>query len=242
MLVSRFDWIYLDPSRRNNSKGKVFRLSDSMPNVLEHLELLLSKTDNILLKTSPLLDFSIGVAELKFVQQIHVVAVNNEVKELLWLLKKEYMGQITVKTINYSKTGAETFNFELSEEKKVVPRFSRPLSYIYEPNAAILKSGAFKLTGAYFGLNKLHEHTHLYTSEESIAFPGRRFKLDQVVPYTKKDVKSLGIKKANISTKNFPESVSDIRKKFKIADGGTQYLLCITDSNEKRKVLCCSKK
>ncbi len=240
-VPTRFDWIYLDPSRRNDSKGKVFRLSDCLPNILDKLELIFTKSDNILLKTSPLLDFTIGVAELKFVQQIHVVAVNNEVKELLWLLKKGYTGQIRVKTINYSKTGAETFNFELSEEKKVVPWYSRPLSYIYEPNAAILKSGAFKLTGVYFGLKKLHEHTHLYTSEKLIDFPGRRFKVNKVVPYTKKDVKSLGIKKANVSTRNFPESVSDIRKKFKIADGGTKYLLFSTDTHEKRMVLCCSK-
>ncbi len=240
-VKSRFDWIYLDPSRRNDSKEKVFRLSDGMPNVVGHLELLFSKTDNILLKTSPLLDFSVGIAELEFVKEIHVVAVNNEVKELLWVLKKGYSGEIRVTTINFTKTGRETFDFQLSKEKKAESQYATPLSYIYEPNAAILKSGAFKLTGVYFGLHKLHEHTHLYTSEESIAFPGRRFKLDKVVPYTKKEMKRLGIGKANISTRNFPESVSDIRKKFKIADGGTKYLLFSTDTNEKRMVLCCSK-
>ena len=236
-----FDWIFLDPSRRNDDKGKVFQLSDCLPNVLDELGLLFDKSDNILLKTSPLLDFSIGIAELEFIREIHVVAVNNEVKELLWVLKKGYSEEITIKTINFAKTKAQTFDFELSEEKKVVPKYSRPFSYIYEPNAAILKSGAFKLVGAHFGFNKLHEHTHLYTSEELIEFPGRRFKVDKVVPYTKKDMKRLGIDKANVSTRNFPETVAGIRKKFRIGDGGDTYLFFITDYGDTRALLSCSK-
>jgi len=126
----RFDWIYLDPSRRNDSKGKVFRLSDCLPNVVEELELLFTKTDNILLKTSPLLDFTIGIAELEFVEEIHVVAINNEVKELLWVLKKGYSEEIIVKTINFSKKGVETFDFHLSKEKEAVSSYSKPLSYL----------------------------------------------------------------------------------------------------------------
>ena len=236
-----FDWIYLDPSRRNDSKGKVFRLSDCLPNVLPELELLFAKSDSILIKTSPLLDFSIGIAELAFVKEIHVVAVNNEVKELLWVMNKGYSGEIVVKTINDSKRGPETFDFPLSKEKKSVSSYSKPLSYIYEPNSAIMKSGAFKLVGNRYGLEKLHEHTHLYTSNTLIDFPGRRFKVDEVVPYTKKNMKRLDIDKANIGTRNFPESVAEIRKKFGIRDGGNRYLFFVTDSEDRRTVLRCSK-
>ncbi len=237
----RFDWIYLDPSRRNDSKGKVFRLSDCLPNVVEELESLFTKTDNILLKTSPLLDFSIGIGQLEYVKVIYVIAINNEVKELLWVLKKRYKGEITVKTINFSKTRIETFDFALSEEKNITPQYSVPLSYLYEPNPAILKSGAFKLTGNHFGLNKLHEHTHLYTSEELIDFPGRRFKVDNVVPYVKKHINRLGVSKANVSTRNFPESVAEIRKKFRIGDGGSMYLFFVTDTTGTRTVIVSSK-
>lgn len=237
----RFDWIYLDPSRRNESKGKVFQLSDCLPNIPEEREPLFAKSDNILIKTSPLLDFSIGIAELEFVKEIHVVAVNNEVKELLWNLKKDYSDEITVKTINFLKTGIENFDFQLFEEKNARPHYSLPLSYIYEPNAAILKSGAFKMVADRFGLNKLHEHTHLYTSLELVDFPGRRFKVEEVVPYTKKDMKRLGIGKANITVRNFPEIVSRIRKKFKILEGGNSFLFFVTDCEDSRVLLRCLK-
>ncbi|MGB6153149.1 MAG: class I SAM-dependent methyltransferase [Pricia sp.] len=236
-----FDWIYVDPSRRNDSKGKVFRLADCTPDIPKNVELLFSKSDHILLKTSPLLDFSIGIAELNSVKEIHVVAVNNEVKELLWILEKEYSGGITIKTIHFSKKRTQTFDYQLSEEKNSNALFSTPLSYIYEPNAAILKSGAFKLLGNRFGLKKLHAHTHLYTSENLIDFPGRRFRVSDCIPYTKKNIKALAIEKANISTRNFPESVREIRKKFKIADGGNRYLFFVTDADGNRSVLICLK-
>ncbi len=237
---TRFDWIYLDPSRRND-KGKVFRLSDCLPNVLEESDVLFSNSDNILIKTSPLLDISMGIAELDWVQEIHIVALRNEVKELLWVLKKGYSGEITVRTINFSKSGTESFEFPLSEEKKSIAHYSPPLSYIYEPNAAILKSGAFKLVAKRFGLNKVHEHTHLYTSDTLIDFPGRRFTVDNVMPYAKKDMRRLGIGKANISTRNFPESVARIRKKFQIREGGDIYLFFVTDDTEGRIVIRGSK-
>ncbi len=104
-----------------------------------------------------------------------------------------------------------------------------------------MKSGAFKMVGNRFGLNKLHEHTHLYTSNTLIDFPGRRFKMEEVSPCTKRDMKRLGIDKANISTRNFPESVVQIRKKFKIKDGGESYLFFTTDLKNNRILLKCSK-
>ncbi len=236
-----FDWIYIDPSRRNDLKGKVFRLSDCLPDVLKESDILFSRSANILTKTSPLLDISLGIAELEWVQEIHVVAVKNEVKELLWLLKRGYSGGITVKTINFSISGTESFDFVLSEEKKTIAHYSPPLSYIYEPNAAILKSGAFKLVIKRFGVKKLHEHTHLYTSEALIDFPGRRFKVDEVLPYTKKNMRRFSTGKANVSTRNFKESVAQIRKKFKIGDGGNCYLFFITDFRDRGLLLKCSK-
>ena len=236
-----FDWIYIDPSRRNDSKEKVFFLSDCLPNVPENLDLLFYKSCNILIKTSPLLDFTIGINELKFVKEIHVVAVQNDVKELLWILEKGYLGNCNIKTINSTKTETEVFNFSLSEEKEMISELSEPLSYLYEPNSAILKSGAFKIVGNKFKLKKLHEHSHLYTAKELIDFPGRSFKIEQVLPYQKKEIQKLGLTKANITTRNFPDSVANIRKKHKIKDGGDSYLFFTKNAEDKYVVLICSK-
>ncbi|VAW10258.1 SAM-dependent methyltransferase [hydrothermal vent metagenome] len=236
-----FNWLFLDPSRRNKKKGKVFLLSDCSPNVPEYLDLLFSKSDSILLKTSPILDITAGIDKLQFVKEVHIVAVNNEVKELLWVMKKDFIGEITIKTINFSKQAHQVFDFRLSEEKETNSEISSPLNYLYEPNAAIMKSGGFKTIGSRFLLKKLHEHTHLYTSNKLIVFPGRRFEIEKCIPYNKNDLKTLGVKKANITTRNFPDSVVTIRNKFKIKDGGEIYLFFIKNLNEKHLVLICRK-
>ncbi len=239
--TQNFDWIYIDPSRRNDTKGKVFLLSDCTPDITEHLTLFFEKSDNILIKTAPLLDISAGLAELKNVKEIHIVAVHNEVKELLWVLKKGYKNEVVIKTINHGKAANQTFNFNLSEEKRALSTFQEPQTYLYEPNAAILKSGGFRTIGQQHALHKLHEHTHLYTSEKLIAFPGRRFKIDKTVPYNKKSLKELQVRNANISTRNFPESVASIRKKFKIKDGGDIFLFFVKNCFNKHQILVCSK-
>lgn len=236
-----FDWIFIDPSRRNDAKEKVFFMADCLPNVPDNLDLLFSKSSNILIKTSPLLDFSIGINEFQFVKEIHVVALQNDVKELLWILEKGYQNKITIKTINLTKTTQETYNFDFRGEKEAISEFSEPLSYIYEPNSAILKSGAFKSLGNDFELKKLHDHSHLYTSDILIDFPGRRFKIESVTPYNKKELQKLRIQKANITTRNFPDSVATIRKNYKIKDGGEIYLFFTTSLEDKLIVINCSK-
>lgn len=239
--TQNFDWIYIDPSRRNDSKEKVFLLSDCLPNVPENLDLLFTKSSNILIKTSPLLDFTIGINELKFVKEIHVIAIQNDVKELLWILEKGYINRINIKTINISKSSNEVFSFALNDEKEMVSELSEPLVYLYEPNSAVLKSGAFKTIGNLYELKKLHEHSHLYTSNELIHFPGRSFKIEQVVPYQKKEIQKLGCTKANITTRNFPETVANLRKNHKIKDGGAVYMFFTKNINEKYIVLVCTK-
>tara|TARA_R110002051_G_scaffold324415_2_gene421533 strand:- start:1095 stop:2276 length:1182 start_codon:yes stop_codon:yes gene_type:complete len=237
----KFDWIYIDPSRRNDAKGKVFMLSDCLPDVPNNLPLLFEKTTHILIKTSPLLDFTIGINELQFVKEIHVVAVKNEVKELLWILERDYEWSIGIKTINFNTEKEETFEFDWVDEKRNISQFGLPQTYLYEPNAAILKSGAFRTIGNSYGLKKLQEHSHLYTSETLVDFPGRSFRIEKTIPYNKKALQQLGIRKANITTRNFPESVEHIRKKHKIKDGGDIYLFFTTTSDGNYMVLQCSK-
>jgi len=234
-----FDWIYIDPSRRDNSNKKVFLLKDCLPDVPANLELLFSKSNNILVKNSPILDISKTIEELCFVKEIHIIAITNEVKELLFVLEKNYADSIEIKTVNLSKNNTQLFDFQ--HLTKNTSTYSEPKKYIYEPNSAILKSGGFHEVSHQFNIDKLHQHSHLYTSNELIEFPGRRFIVEQISSYNKKEIqKCLKENKANITTRNFPETVAQIRKKTKIKDGGTQYLFFTTVNNDNLKVLICS--
>lgn len=234
-----FDWLYIDPSRRSQSGGRVFRLVDCEPNVPVELDFLLSKTKNLMLKTSPLLDISAGLEELKFVSEIHIIAVKNEVKELLWMLSGQ-PGPLRINTLNFTLKGLEKFETGSIEQEQV--HIGPPEGFLYEPNAAIMKSGMFSSLATTYGLSKLHPNTHLFTSLELVDFPGRRFKiLDQLAYNPKKIKKIIGATKANISIRNFPESVANLRKTFKIKDGGDVYLFFTTLDNDKRVALICEK-
>ncbi|MFD0991910.1 class I SAM-dependent methyltransferase [Tenacibaculum geojense] len=236
-----YDCIYIDPSRRDDIKGKVFLLSDCLPNVPQNLDFLFSKSHIILLKNSPLLDIKATINELKFVKEIHIVAVQNEVKELLFLLQKGYDKHIFIKTINLGKNNNnEVFNFTFDDVLE--PSYSEPQEYLYEPNAAILKSGGFNTVSNKLKINKLHKHSHLYTSVEfKDNFPGRSFKIIEVTNYNKKELRKISNGKANITTRNFPKTVAQIRKETKIKDGGDLFIFLTTDINSKLCAIICKK-
>jgi 16S rRNA G966 N2-methylase RsmD len=239
-LNHNFDFIYIDPSRRSDTKGKVFMLKDCLPNVVNLQEFYFQYSDKILIKTAPILDISAGLLELENVKNIHIIAVENEVKELLWEIEKQYDSDITIKTVNITKDKNETFDFILSSEKS--SSFSLPQKYLYEPNSAIMKSGGFSEIGNKYNLDKLHQHSHIYTSDEKKDFPGRIFEVQNIIPYSKKEMKEfLENTKANITTRNFPETVENIRKKWKIKDGGNVYCFFTIDKNENKIVLICNK-
>jgi len=239
----KYDLIYVDPSRRHDSKGKVFMLKDCEPNIPENLDFLLEKADKILIKTSPLLDITAALSELKKVSTIHCVAVKNEVKELLWLIDKnqkyDSIDYIAVNLDSDFKEPVVIANNKLNHAEAI---YGEPCSYLYEPNAALLKLGAFNWISENYELDKLSANAHLYTSEELIPFPGRRFQIDVVINYSKKEVSKLFKNtQANITTRNFKESVSALRKKFKIKDGGETYLFFTTLSDNSTIVIKCSK-
>lgn len=236
----QYDWIYADPSRRTEIKGKVFLLKDCLPNIPESIDELLKKSNCILLKLSPLIDITSAINELKFVKEIHVVAVKNEVKELLIVIQNEWKKEITIKSINHGNSTHQKFEF--SKDKFYETRFSLPMKYLYEPNAAILKSGGFEAISNQLNIPKLHKHSHLYTSEDLIEFPGRTFKIIKSIKYSKKELKKhFQVKNANITTRNFPESVNQIRKKTKIKEGGEYYMFFTTNLSEERIALICKK-
>jgi 16S rRNA G966 N2-methylase RsmD len=240
-LNQQFDWIYIDPSRRNDSKGKVFMLLDCEPNVPKLLDFYFNYSSKILIKTAPLLDLTAGLKELKNVSAIHIIALENEVKELLWEIHKGFEGNPTIKTVNISKSNEEKFEFNLGESSIEVT-FGEPEKFLYEPNAAIMKSGGFDEVAIQFNLKKLHPHSHLYTSNEKNDFCGRVFEIIEVIAYQKSEMKvHLENKKANITARNFPETVENIRKKWKVKDGGNLYTFFTTDQKNNKIVLLCTK-
>ena len=235
-----FDWIYIDPSRRSDIKGKVFLLKDCLPNVPENLEFYFTKSNSILIKTAPILDITAGCMELENIKAIHIVAVDNEVKELLWLLEKDYSGEIEIHAVNIQKEKTDTNTFTLGEHSPA--NFGLPQEFLYEPNAPLLKSGGVDYLCDALHITKLHPHSHLFTHIELVDFPGRRFIINEVIPFKKENLKKqLEGKKMNITTRNFPLTVEEIRKKYKIADGGTVYAFFTTNINDEKIVLLCTK-
>jgi THUMP domain-like len=233
------DFIFVDPSRRKMNQ-KIFRLADCEPDVTQMLPQLFDKTETVLIKTSPLLDLHQGLKEICWVSKIVVVSVKNDCKEVLFLCRKNASAEPEILCINLYPDGRtlQEFSFTFSEEQKAKSSFSDPLTYLYEPNASVLKAGAFKLIAQQMALAKLHPHTHLYTSENFVAgFPGRIFKVIDRHFDRKKINSVLPDLKANVLTRNYPLSPIAIKKKFKIEDGGEKYLLGFSGIKEKFLVL-----
>ncbi len=235
-----YDWIYIDPSRRNDLKSKVFRLEDCLPDITLHLETFLKHSNNLMIKLSPFLDIASIVSKLPFVQEIQVVAVKNEVKELIVLIHKGHKGPCRLKAVNISKEKKDVFEgvFPSHEE----PSFSMARKYLFEPNSAILKSGLFNEVSAQLKIHKIHVNSHLYTSDILVDFPGRSFKIIAVYKYNKKQIKrDFGSKKANITIRNFHDSVAQIRKKTGIKEGGDDFLFFTTDLEDNAIMIECKK-
>jgi hypothetical protein len=233
--TKRADLFFIDPSRRSESK-KVFKLADCQPNIAALQDALFTFSNFILTKASPLLDIQQALRELKHVAKVVVVSVENECKELLLLQKLGFVGEPFIETINLLNEGSvvERFVFTAVEERAATVVFSLPLDYLYEPNASILKSGAFKLVAEKFGLRKLQANTHLYTSPNLFTdFPGRVFKIEALNPTLQMVKELLPEGKANVATRNYPLSAQELKKKLKLKDGGGKFVIGF--SEEKRK-------
>jgi hypothetical protein len=230
-----YNLVYIDPSRRNAAQKKVFRFTDCVPDINGLTDELYRHTDRVMVKASPLLDIQQGIKDLPYVSRVVIVSVDDECKELLFLCDKEFDGEPVIECYNISND-IDTRNitagieFKFSEERTVTVPFSDPLKYIYEPNASILKGGAFKSIASIFNLNKIQSNTHLYTSDRlANNFPGRIFRTKEIIKLDKK----LSGEKANIIVRNYPLSVDDIKKKTGIVDGGNLYVLCFSGVKSK---------
>jgi 16S rRNA G966 N2-methylase RsmD len=239
-LNQKFDTIYIDPSRRNDAKGKVFMLADCLPNVVDLQDFYFTYSNKILVKTAPILDIQAGLSELKNVKKIHIVAVENEVKELLWEIEKNWNSIPIITTINFEKN--RVFQNEIALESNETATYSLPKKYLYEPNAALMKSGCFEAISSIFSVEKLHQHSHLYTSDLLQPFSGRSFEIITAIPYQKNEIKThLLNKKMNVTARNFPLKVDEIKKKHKISDGGIVFAFFTTNLNNEKIVLLCKK-
>ena len=232
----KYDLIYIDPDRRPGVK-RVTGFKQSKPDLLSLLPELHKISANILVKASPMMDITHGINELSHVKMVIILAVDNEVKELLfWLGAKEVEAKI--RCVNIRGAGEQVLEYNLAEEQREFCDYGEVSKYLYEPNAAIMKAGAYNLLGKKFRLKKLNANTHLYTSELLVNdFPGRKFSVIDTTSYHKRKVAAiLSSSKANISVRNFPDTPEQVKKKLALKDGGEQYLFGYRDENNALRI------
>lgn len=238
-----FDLVYLDPARRNESNKKMVGLMDCEPNPLELMEQCSVISRRMLIKASPMIDISLVCHQLARVKHVHVVAIKDELKEVLFDvdLRGESDGVPKITAVNIGRSHLEIV-FDATLESEANVEYSDPLNFIYEPNVALLKSGCFKYLAERLQVKKIAQHSHLYTSTELVDFPGRSFEIIRPLTSNKKDVRvHISTGKANITTRNFPLSVDHLRKKLQLKDGGEDYVIATTLSNKKPVILQCRK-
>ena len=246
--VSDINVFYIDPARRGVGNKRLFSISDCEPDMSKIWPMLQEKRCRVIVKLSPMLDITQVLTQLPGVSEIHLVSVKNECKELLVIsgsiVDENFNTQISC--ANYTSGGEEQlFRFRLSEERSASVCFAKSVGrYLYEPNSSILKAGAYKSVSLRFELEKLHVSSHLYTSNRFVSsFPGRIFEVEDVFPFGSRICKELmsEIPQANISVRNFPLSVDDLRKRMRVVDGGDVYLFATTLSDNKKVIIKCVK-
>lgn len=241
------DCLFLDPARRDGHGGKTVAITDCEPDVCALESLLVEKAKKVIVKLSPMLDLSLALKELKTITEVHIVSVSNECKELLLVLQKESVSSnIPIYCEHISSSGErQHYVFTLEEEKQAGCTFASEVeTYLYEPNASIMKAGAYRMLTQSFPVRKLHINSHLYTSSSPVAdFPGRKFKVEAVSGFGKKELKDFlqGMEKANLTVRNFPASVAELRKRLKLKEGGTDYVFATTLEEEQKVLVRCSK-
>ena len=214
--------VYLDPARRDAHGGKVFRIEDCEPNIIKILPSLRAISNTILIKFSPMLDITSALQSLGNEWDVHVVALHNEVKEIIFVT-----GNNRIHAVNILHEGNDQFSFTRSEEKSALCAMADCIcEYIYEPNAAIIKAGAFRLVAERFQLHKLDHNTHLYTADQLTEnFPGRVWKVIAQPIKNQRDIAALGIQRAAILTRNYPLTPEELRKKFKLQESDSHFLI-----------------
>lgn len=234
---------YIDPARRGGSNRRMYALQDCEPDLTKLLPALLERAPKVITKISPMADLRHTLGLLPSTSEIHVVSVNNECKELLFVMRPEQAAASpAIHCVNLHPSREETpFIFTLDEEKEAsVPLACAVGAYLYEPDASILKAGAFKQVALFFGVDKLAVSSHLYTSNRPVSgFPGRSFRVDSLIPFHRKEMETISkeIPQANITVRNFPLTAEKLRKRIGIKEGGDIYLFATTLNNGERVLI-----
>lgn len=239
------DLIYLDPARRDGAGNRVFRLDDCTPNVVQLLDLLLTKGRQVMIKLSPMLDVSQALRQLRGVSEVHIVSVAGECKELLLLLSAKHEGDLKIVCVN----DGQTFTYRLGEPVVMPMQWSGELPaegdlYLYEPNASMMKAGCFGQLAHRYGLQAVAQQSHLFVAERPISdFQGRKFVVNDITTLNSKELKQklAGITQANVAVRNFPLKAAELAKRLRLKDGGSVYIFGTRLTNGKNVLLLCEK-
>ena len=238
--VPHADVVFLDPARRNEHGGRTYDIKDCTPNILELLPLLMEKADKVILKLSPMLDWRKAVDDLQYVREVHIVSVDNECKELLLVLEQTER-PLRLVCVNNNQI------FEVSSHPSPLTSHPSPLTseqFLYEPNASIMKAGCFDALAQQYPVCQVSANSHLFLSSVEIEdFPGRRFQICAISSTNKQTLKETlaGVSRANITVRNFPMSVEQLRKKLHLKDGGDTYIFATTKADGAHCLYICRK-
>ena len=245
----KYDLVFIDPARRDVYNRKMVSLHDCTPDVVNFVGTWrAASVQTVMIKLSPMLDISMIINELPNIAEIHIVAVKNECKEVLVLLRPDNDGEITIHCVDLFPVGTRhtlSLQYAINDESVAIPTFATTIKkYLYEPNAAIMKAGAFKLVSQRFGIDKLHINSHLYTSDNLIPdFPGRVFEVVGFAPFSKKIKKELlkDVTEASVVVRNFPLSANELRKSLNLKESDENFVFGTIMMGEKKVVIYCKK-
>lgn len=242
------DLVYLDPARRDASGHKLVSIADCSPDVAAMQDRLLEVSPRVLVKLSPMLDISKVLGELSCVSRVMAIAVEGECKELLVFLERGFDHEPLVQAVGLDGSGipGPVLSATVSEERNTPLSMDAdgtllaPGNCLYEPDAAVMKSGLFHTLSSRWNVAQVGPDSHLFVSSEPVSgFPGRVFRIERVVPFDKRHAGAFfsEIGKANIAVRNFPLTVSELRQRFKVSDGGSHYVFATTSGTSRQKVL-----
>lgn len=241
--LSSVDVIYLDPARRDSNGGRTFAIADCTPDAVALLPLLLEKASTVMIKLSPMLDWHKAVADFRgHVAEVHIVAVDNECKELLLILHRDVIDSPKVFCVNNGSVFLPSiYNIKRCNVKVVDVNQLR--GFLLVPNAAIMKAGCFAQVAEAFRVAQISDNSHLFVAETPVdGFPGNTYRINAVTSMNKKELKSVlsGVRKANIAVRNFPLTVAELRKRLRINDGGNIFIFATTLYDCSHVLIVCS--
>ena len=252
--------IFLDPARRDEHGAKTVLIADCTPDVCQLLPRLMEKSQFVMLKLSPMLDWHKAIVDLDGkVREVHIVSADGECKELLLVLAPDGKPEVQIFCVDIqSRPDSEgqyprsefVYSIATNAQEEMVENNSKlenstsaqptnstfniqHSTFLFEPNASVMKAGCFDEIARAYGIFAISRNSHLFLSDrETDGFPGRTFVIDAVTTMNKRQLRQTlsGMKQANIAVRNFPLSVAELRKRLKLSDGGDTYIFATTTS------------